>query len=83
MNITTISSREFNQDVSKAKRCAFSGPVFMTDRGQAAHVLLTMEQYQKIIGKQDSIVDLLAMPEAANIEFEPGKADSLTKDVDF
>jgi PHD/YefM family antitoxin component YafN of YafNO toxin-antitoxin module len=41
MNITTISSREFNQDVSRAKRIAFKGPVFITDRGRPAHVLLT------------------------------------------
>ena len=44
---------------------------------------LRWNNIKKIIGKQDSIVDLLAMPEAANIEFEPGKADSLTKDVEF
>jgi len=27
MNITTISSRKFNQDVSRAKRIAFNGGV--------------------------------------------------------
>ncbi len=71
MTITTISSREFNHDVSKAKKRAFRGPVFITDRGHVAHVLLTMEQYQKILEKKESIVDLLAMPEAADIDFEP------------
>jgi PHD/YefM family antitoxin component YafN of YafNO toxin-antitoxin module len=71
MTITTISSREFNQDVSKAKRAAFKGPVFITDRGHAAHVLLTIREYQKILEKKQSIVDLLAMPEAADIDFEP------------
>ena len=34
----SISSREFNQDVSKAKRAAEQGPVFITDRGTPAHV---------------------------------------------
>jgi hypothetical protein len=34
-------------------------------------VLLSVEEYQKITGRQQSIVDLLAMPEAEEIEFEP------------
>ena len=71
MTITTISSREFNHDVSKAKRAALNGPVFITDRGHPAHVLLSVEEYQKITQTKESIVDLLAMPEAANIDFEP------------
>lgn len=73
MTITTISSRELNQDVSKAKKAALSGPVFITDRGHPAYVLLTIEEYQRITDKKTSIVDLLAMPDAADIEFEPPK----------
>ena len=71
MSIKTVSSREFNQDVSRAKRAAFNGPVFITDRGRPAHVLLTIEAYQEITGKGESIVELLAMPDAADIDFEP------------
>jgi PHD/YefM family antitoxin component YafN of YafNO toxin-antitoxin module len=71
MTITTISSREFNHDVSKAKKKALRGPVFITDRGHVAHVLLTIKQYQRILEKKESIIDLLAMPEAADIDFEP------------
>lgn len=70
MNITTVSSREFNQDVSGAKRATFNGPVFITDRGHPAHVLLTIEEYQKITDKKESIVELLAMPDADDIDFE-------------
>ena len=44
--MTTMSSREFNQDAGKAKRLAMQGPVFITDRGRLAHVLLTIEEYQ-------------------------------------
>ncbi len=73
MSITTFSSREFNHDVSKAKRAALSGPVFITDRGHAAHVLLTIEEYQIITDEKESIVELLAMPETAEIEFEPDR----------
>lgn len=71
MGITKLSSREFNQDTSRAKRAAKRGPVFITDRGRPSHVLLTVEDYQKIAGRQRSITDLLAMPEAADMEFEP------------
>jgi hypothetical protein len=33
MTITTLSSREFNQDTGRAKKLAGNGPVFITDRG--------------------------------------------------
>ena len=71
MVITTVSSREFNQDVSRIKRAAVNGPVFITDLGHPSYVLLTIEEYQKITNKQESIVELLAMPDAADIDFEP------------
>jgi prevent-host-death family protein len=69
--ITTFTSREFNQDVSRAKRAARKGPVFVTDRGKPSHVLLSIEQYRKLNGKEKSIVELLAMPEVGDIDFEP------------
>lgn len=71
MTITTLSSREFNQDASRAKKAARSGPVFITDRGRPAHVLMTIEEYQQITGNRASIVELLAMPGVADIDFEP------------
>ena len=71
MAITTLSSREFNQETGRAKKAAKSGPVFITDRGHPSHVLLSIKEYQEITSKGKSIVDLLAMPEAAEIEFEP------------
>jgi prevent-host-death family protein len=71
MAITTFSSRTFNQDTSRAKKACQDGPVFITDRGRPAHVLLTIAEYQKITSKHENIADLLAMPEAGQIEFEP------------
>jgi len=71
VTITKLSSREFNQDTSRAKRAEKRGPVFITDRGRPSHVLLTVQDYQRITGGQKSIAELLAMPEAARIEFEP------------
>ena len=76
MNITTITSREFNQDIGKAKRAAMDGPVFITYRGHAAHVLLTVEDYQRISEQSKSIVELLAMPAAEEVEFDPPRITS-------
>jgi len=84
MAITKLSSREFNQDTARAKRAAKKGPVFITDRGRPSHVLITAEEYQRITAGQKSIVELLAMPEAADIEFEPPRLiGNLHKPVDL
>ena len=71
MRRTTLSSREFNQDVGRAKRAAKNGPVFITDRGRPAHVLMKIEEYLKLTGAQSNISDMLAMPDADKIEFDP------------
>lgn len=71
MTITTLSSRELNQDVTRAKRAAKSGPVFITDRGKPAHVLLSFEDYQRLTVQRRNIADALAMPGIAELEFEP------------
>jgi len=68
MAVTTMTSREFNQDASKAKRAANDGPVFITDRGRPAHVLLTIEEYQRLVGRDATIGDLLAFPGAENVD---------------
>lgn len=74
MTITTLSSREFNHDTGRARRAAREGPVFITDRGRPALVLLTIDAYNAL-QQQASIVDLLAMPETADIEFEPPRLE--------
>jgi prevent-host-death family protein len=73
MSITTLSSREFNQNSNRAKKAARDGPVFITDRGKPAHVLLSIEEYRKLTGQRRSIADALAMPGAGDIEFDPPK----------
>lgn len=81
---TILSSRTFNQDTGAAKRAAKRGPVFITDRGRPSHVLLSIEDYRRLTSTQASIVDLLAMPEAAEIEFEaPRVRGPLTRTADL
>ncbi|MBP1203589.1 prevent-host-death family protein [Duganella sp. 1411] len=74
MTITTISSRQFNQRASEAKRATNNGPVFITDRGRPAHVLMTFEDYQRLTKQRRNIADALAMPDIAGIEFDPPRA---------
>ncbi len=84
MAITRLSSRDFNQNTSGAKRAAKRGPVFITDRGRPSHVLLTVEDYQRLTGGQKSVLEFLAMPAAAEIEFEPPRLrGNLRKPVDL
>lgn len=83
MTITTLSSRELNQDVGRAKKAAMSGPVFITDRGKPAHVLLSIEEYQRLTRQHRKIADSLAMPGVADIEFEPQRATISTRPADF
>ena len=73
MTITTFTSREFNQDTSRAKKAADSGPVFITDRGRPAHVLLSIEEYRRLAGQRRSIIDSLASDDEA--EFDPPRSN--------
>jgi prevent-host-death family protein len=84
MKITTLSSREFNQDTSRAKKAATEGPVFITDRGTPAHVLLSMEEYQRITGGQGSIIDRLGLPQGVeDVELEIPPMRDVARPADF
>ena len=74
MTITILSSREFNQDASRAKREAEKGPVFITDRGRPAHVLLNIADYQKLTGGQTTLSQALAQQGGGDFDFEPPRA---------
>lgn len=75
---TTMSSREFNQGASRAKRATKAGPVFITDRGQPQHVLLSIEEYRRLLGHR-RITDILAMRDSDIIDFDPPKATLTTR----
>jgi len=75
MTVTTLTSREFNQDTSGAKKAASQGPVFITDRGRPAHVLLTIEEYLRLTGGQMSLAEALAQP-GAEFDFNPPRVGS-------
>lgn len=66
--LKVVTSREFNQNVSDAKRAARMEPVFVTDRGRPTHVLMSIEAFRQLSGQTETIVDLLAMTDDADIE---------------
>jgi prevent-host-death family protein len=83
MPATTLTSRQFNQDAGAAKKAAKHGPVFITDRGRPAHVLLSIEEYRELTGGTRNIVDLLAMPVGGELEFEPARLDGFYRPADL
>jgi prevent-host-death family protein len=84
VSITTMTSRQFNQDTSRAKKAAKKGPVFITDRGRPAHVLLSIDDYKAMRRRKKNILELLAMPEVAEIDFEPPRlGDEIVRPADF
>ncbi|MDN5746416.1 MAG: type II toxin-antitoxin system Phd/YefM family antitoxin [Nocardioidaceae bacterium] len=75
-----MSARDFNRDVSAAKRAADHGPVVITDRGRAAYVLLSAPTYEQLTDKR-SIVDWLQTND--DIEFEPARLTSLPRPAEL
>jgi PHD/YefM family antitoxin component YafN of YafNO toxin-antitoxin module len=82
----TMSSRDFNQDIAKAKRAAVHAPVFVTDRGRPAHVLMSMAYFEELLAQIQSpktMAELLAMPGIEDIEFETVRGKSPHRFVDL
>ena len=83
MAATTLTSREFNQDTSGAKKAARRGPVFITDRGRPAHVLLSIQDYQRLTGGHLSLAEALAQPGGDDIAFDPPRVGGIFKPADL
>ncbi|MBZ9790898.1 type II toxin-antitoxin system prevent-host-death family antitoxin [Rhizobium sp. 3T7] len=83
MSITSLSSRELNHDVSRAKKAAKKGPVVITDRGTPSHVLMTYSEFVRLTGKRRTLVDALSMPGLSTIELEPLRAEIAPREVDL
>ena len=83
MTITSVSSREFNQAASGVKRAASKGPVFITDRGRPAHVLMSIELYQRLAGSRLKIADLLAMKGLEDSNFDIARSREFARSADL
>ena len=83
MGIISLTSREFNQDAARAKKAALHGPVFITDRGRPAHVLLSIEEYQRLTGKGRTLLDAISRWDGGDFEFEPVKLGDISRPADL
>ena len=83
MSITTLTSREFNQDTGRAKKAASHGPLFITDRGKPSHVLLSIEDYWRLSGHRRTIVEALSTPGLSDIDVEFPRSPELPRPVDL
>lgn len=83
MTATTLSSREFNQNASEAKKAANDGPVFITDRGKPAHVLLSIEDYRRLVGAGMNLAQAIAQDDAPDVDFEPARLGQIAQPVEF
>lgn len=79
-----MTAREFNHDVSAAKRAATHGPVVITDRGRPSHVLLTVDTWHALTRDRPSLATTLRMTTSAeDIEFDPPRAPLSEREVDL
>jgi prevent-host-death family protein len=83
MPITTLTSRAFNQDTGRAKKASSQGPVFITDRGEPRHVLLSIEEYRKLAGGRVSLAEALAQKNDLDFDFTPPRAAGVLRKVDL
>lgn len=79
-----MTSREFNQDTARAKREAKNGPVFVTDRGKPTHVLLSVEEFERMKGPRKSIAELFYTPGADEVELPlPERTIEPVREIDW
>lgn len=84
MAITKLSRREFDQDTSRARKAARSGPVIITERGRPAHVLLTFRDYQRLTLDTGSVIDILGLPPGVeDVELEIPAMRDLARPADL
>ena len=80
----TLSCRKFDADPKSAREVAVAGPVFIAQGGYHAFALITIEEYRRLGGRAESILDLLAIPGIAEIDFDPPRmGDEPVRAADF
>lgn len=70
MATTTVSIEELERDASRVRKASERGPVFITEHGRPANVLLTIEEYRKLSGEQEEVVEPVATPGDHEIKFD-------------
>lgn len=66
----SMTSREFNHDVSAAKRAAAAAPVVITDRGEPAFVLMSIAEFRRRGETGADLINRLRMDDDIDVDFE-------------
>lgn len=78
----TVTSREFGHNVSSAKHLAKQGPLFITDRGEPAYVLMNIDEYRRMSGESLGEKNMLQLLQQADegadfdFDFEPVRLEA-------
>ncbi|PCE23493.1 prevent-host-death protein [Paraburkholderia acidicola] len=83
MSVLTMTSREFNQSTSEAKKASLTGPVFITDRGKPSYVLLSIDEYRKLAGGITTLANALAQRGEDEVEFEVPRVGGFFREADL
>ncbi len=83
MGVASLTSGEFNQDAARATKAALTGPVFITDRGRPAHVLLSIDEYHRLTGKGETPYEIASRREGGDVAFDPPKLAVRLRPADF
>lgn len=86
----TMSSRDFNHNRSGAKKLTTAGPVIITDRGRPTHVIMSIEDYERLGGASSppperpmSLLQALAQADAT-FDFDPPRlSDNIFKPAEL
>jgi prevent-host-death family protein len=74
--MSTMSSQEFNRNPTSAKRKADEGPVYVTEHGKPAYVVINIDEYRRLKGEPKAdLVTRLQMDEYHDVELPPVEMD--------
>ena len=81
---TLMSSRQFNQQTSAAKKACETGPVVVTQRGRPEHVLLTYDAYLAMTGGAQSLAQACAsLPDVGDTQADFPRSRELPRAAVF
>ena len=84
MPLASMSSGDFNQNPSKAKKAANEGPLVITEHGEARYVLVRYNDFKDHWRKTKSLYDALNhMSSGFDDDFTPERASFEGRDVEF
>jgi PHD/YefM family antitoxin component YafN of YafNO toxin-antitoxin module len=84
MSFASMTSADFNQNPSKAKKAANEGPLVITEHGEASYVLVRYDDFKDHWRKSKSLYDALNDKGSKfDDDFTPDRVSFEGRDVEF